>query len=191
MATKIIKNNRVCVLRQFSSIIVNFKDDSGSWDMLLISQLPLFYNVLRNCLMNLSPYGRNVTLFELSIVLRNLSVLWTFGFASLCWHNSTNPLRVLSKTQPAARGMGYRVWGIGYRLWAIGDWQLAIGDWWLDMGGKAAYPCLYTLHPTPSFYLYTQRFTPLAPAPLPLTYRLIASHLIASRLSPCRLIYLP
>ena len=70
--------------------------------------------------MNLSPYGRNVTLFELSIVLRSLSVLKTFGFASLCKHNSTNPLRVLSKTQPEAEFMGN--W-----LWAIGDWVLVIG----------------------------------------------------------------
>ena len=98
-------------------IIVNFKDNSGSWDMLLISpvygilfdgvsklphrpnlpstivaycySLPLFYNVLRNDLMNLSHYGRNVTFFEQSIVLRSLSVLRTFGFASLCMHNST------------------------------------------------------------------------------------------------------
>ena len=61
--------------------------------------------------------------------------------------------------------------------------RLVIGDWLLDMGGKAAYPRLYTLHPT--LYTksdsdhtstpYTQRFTLLAPAPLPLTYRLIAS----------------
>jgi len=49
----------------------------------------------------------------------------------------SNPLCVLSKTQPEAEAMGYGL--------------LGIGDWLLDMGGKAAYPCLYTLHPT----LYT------------------------------------
>ncbi|MEE0922275.1 MAG: hypothetical protein U0L47_07265 [Paludibacteraceae bacterium] len=62
----------------------------------------------------------------------------------------------------------------------MGYWVLAIGDWLLNMGGKAAYPCLYTLHPT--LYTksdsdhastpYTLRFTLLAPASLPLTSRL-------------------
>jgi hypothetical protein len=55
--------------------------------------------------------------------------------------------------------IGDWLWDIGYRLWAICDWQLAIGnwllaigDWLLNLGGKAAYPCLYTLHST----LYTK-----------------------------------
>ena len=47
-------------------------------------------------------HQRLIMFFELFIVLRSLSVQWIFGFASLCKHNSTNPLRVLSKTQPVA-----------------------------------------------------------------------------------------
>ena len=45
-------------------------------------------------------HQRLIMFFELFKVLRSLSVLRTLGFASLCLHNSTNPLRVLSKTQP-------------------------------------------------------------------------------------------
>ena len=48
-----------------------------------------------------------------------------------------NPLHVLSKTQPLAE--------------VIADWLLDMGYGLLVIGGKAAYPCLYTLHPT----LYT------------------------------------
>ena len=47
--------------------------------------------------------------------------------------------------------MGYWLLDMGYGIWAIGYWLLVIGYWLCDMGGKAAYPCLYTLHPT----LYT------------------------------------
>ena len=64
-----------------------------------------------------------------------------------------NPLRVLSKTQPReAEAMGNWLWAIGYWLWVL---AMGIGYgywyWLLNMGGKAAYPCLYTLH----FTLYT------------------------------------
>ena len=45
-------------------------------------------------------HQRLIMFFELFIVLRSLSALRALGFASLCLHNSTNPLRVLSKTQP-------------------------------------------------------------------------------------------
>ena len=55
----------------------------------------------------------------------------------------------------------------------MGYWLWVIGDWLLNMGGKAAYPCLYTLHPTP--YVLPLHFTLLAPATTPLTFRLIAS----------------
>ena len=89
-------------------------------------------------------HQRLIMFFELFIVLRSLSVIWTLGFASLCLAQLPNPLRVLSKTQPVAEVMGYWLWVNGYGWWVIGDWLL-------DMGGKAAYPCLYTLHPT----LYT------------------------------------
>ena len=71
--------------------------------------------------------------------------------------------------------IGYGRLGIGYRLSVIGYGLLAIGDWLLDMGGIAAIRTStpYTLRST--FYLYTLRFTLLAPTPLPLTSRLIAS----------------
>ena len=52
--------------------------------------------------------------FELFIVLRSLSVLWTLGFAALCLAQLPNPLRVLSKTQPReAEAMGYGLLGMG------------------------------------------------------------------------------
>ena len=51
-------------------------------------------------IMILSPFGRLASFFERFKVLRKVSALRAFGFASLCLHNSTNPLRVLSKTQP-------------------------------------------------------------------------------------------
>ena len=118
--------------------------------------------------MNLSPYGRNVTLFELSIVLRSLSVLWTFGFASLCWHNS--PIRYASWAKHSHWGWIYGQLDIGYGLWVIGYGQLVIGYWiW------AAKPHIRAFTP------YTLRFTPKAIATLPL----------ASNLSPYRFIAHP
>ena len=57
----------------------------------------------------------------------------------------SNPLRVLSKTQPEAEVMGDWRLAIGYWRLVIGNWQLDIGDWLLKIGGKAAYPCLSPL----------------------------------------------
>ena len=64
-------------------------------------------------------------------------------------------------------------------LWlAIGDWWLVIGYWiWAAKPHIRAFT-LYTLHFTlipRAFTRYTLRFTLKAPAPLPLTSRLIAS----------------
>ena len=61
-------------------------------------------------------HQRLIMFFELFIVLRSLSVLWTLGFASLCRHNS--PIRYASwaKHSLAAEVMGYWLWAIGYRL---------------------------------------------------------------------------
>ena len=64
-----------------------------------------------------------------------------------------------------------------------------ISYWIWDMGGKAAYPRLYTLHLTlytksdsdHAFTRYTLRFTLLAPTPLSL-----ASNLSPFRLIPCQ-----
>ena len=52
----------------------------------------------------------------------------------------------------------------------IGDWLLVIGYWIWAAKPHIHASTLYTLRPT--FYLYTLRFTLLAPAPLPLTSRL-------------------
>ena len=60
-----------------------------------------------------------------------------------------------------------------YRRLVIGYWLLVIGYWIWAAKPHIRASTLYTLRPT--FYLYTLRFTLLAPAPLPLTYRLIAS----------------
>ena len=62
----------------------------------------------------------------------------------------------------------------------MGYWLLDMGYGLLVLGGKAAYPRLYTLHPTlytksdsdHASTLYTLRVTLLAPAPLPLASRL-------------------
>ena len=82
-----------------------------------------------------------------------------------------NPLRVLSKTQPVAEVMGNWLDVMSDWWLAIGDWQLVIGNWWLAIGYGiwAAKPHIR------AFTLYTLSFTLLAPAPLPLTFRLIAS----------------
>ena len=68
-----------------------------------------------------------------------------------------------------------------YRRLVIGDWLLDIGYWLLaieygllNMGGKAAYPCLYTLHPT----LYTKSDSAHASTPYtlhPTLYTISAS----------------
>ena len=84
--------------------------------------------------MNFSPYGRNVMLFELSIVLRNLSVLKTFGFASLCQHNS--PIRYALEQNTAMR---LKLWAIGYGILAIGYWLLVMG-WSVRLYHKLS-PC--------------------------------------------------
>ena len=61
-------------------------------------------------------HQRLIMFFELFIVLRSLSVLWTLGFASLCQHNS--PIRYASwaKHSHEAEVMGYWLWAIGYRM---------------------------------------------------------------------------
>ena len=63
-----------------------------------------------------------------------------FGFCFVVPAQLSNPLRVLSKTQPP--GWSYGQLAMGYRILAIGDWQLAIGDW---LERCAAYPCLSPL----------------------------------------------
>ena len=102
--------------------------------------------------MKSSHFVRTDWLFELSIVLRSLSVLWTFGFASLCQHNS--PIRYASWAKHSPR---LKLWAIGYGLLGIGYWWLVIGYWiW------AAKPHIR------AFTRYSLRFTLLAIAPLPL-----------------------
>ena len=120
----------------------------------------------------------------------------------------SNPLRVLSKTQPdwimnipavgligsppIILAMNYWPLVIGYWLWDIGYWVLAMGEWLFDMGGIVAiraftlytlHSMLYALHPTlytdsPAFTLYALRFT--------LYTKSDSDH--ASNLSPYRLI---
>ena len=125
MATKIFKNNRIGVLRQFMSIYCQFKDKvvveiCCSYLLCMVAccySLPLFYNVLRNGLMNLSPYGRNVTLFELSIVLRSLSVLWHWVLLRCASTTLQSATRLEQNT--ATR---LKLWAIGYRILAMGYW---------------------------------------------------------------------
>ena len=92
--------------------------------------------------MNLSPYGRNVMLFELSIVLRSLSVLRTFGFASLCQHNS--PIRYASWAKHSLR---LKLLVIGYRVLAIGL-ECATVPWFISLPcGQKSYKSFSTLMP--------------------------------------------
>ena len=95
-----------------------------------------------------------------------------FRFCFVVKAQLPNPLRVLSKTQPRGWSygllvIGYGILAIGYERFVIGNWLLAIGDWLLNLGGKAAYPCLYTLHST----LYTKSDSDHALSLIP--YRLI------------------
>ena len=83
-------------------------------------------------------------------------------------------------------GIGHWLWGIGYGRFVIGNWRLVIGDWllvigdWLlNMGGKAAYLRLYTLHPTP--YVL-----PLHPTLYTISASDHASNLSPYRLIPCQ-----
>jgi hypothetical protein len=79
--------------------------------------------------MNLSPYGRNVTLIELSIVLRSLSVLWTFGLLRCACTTPQSATRLEQNT-----AMRLKLWVIGYWRLAMGYWLLAIGYWLLVIG---------------------------------------------------------
>ena len=70
--------------------------------------------------MILSPFGRLAPFFERSTVLRSLSALRAFGFASLCKHNS--PLRNASWAKHSqAEAMGYG--GMGDGVWDMG-WSM-------------------------------------------------------------------
>ena len=68
--------------------------------------------------------------FELFIVLRSLSALWALGFASLYKAQLSNPLRVLSKTQPRLDDE-YTCGRLNRLLLVIGYWLLVIGYWLL------------------------------------------------------------
>ena len=63
--------------------------------------------------MNLSPYGRNVTLFELSIVLRSLSVLWHWVLLRCASTTLQSATRLEQNT-----AMRLKLWAIGYGVLA-------------------------------------------------------------------------
>ena len=111
--------------------------------------------------MILSPFGRLASFFELFKVLRSLSALWDLGFAALCKAQLSNPLRILSKTQP--RLDDEYTCGRLNRLTAhyFGYWLLAIG-YGLEYAA-CRYPCLS-----------------------PLTFRLITSSPLTSNLILCQ-----
>ena len=79
------------------------------------------------------------------IILRSLSALWALGFASLCIAQLSNPLRVLSKTQPRLDdeytcGILNRLTDhyFGYGLLVIGYWLLVM-DWSMRRAATRAF----------------------------------------------------
>ena len=103
-------------------------------------------------------FNRLISLRSNWLVLSNyISVLLRCAIAQL-----PNPLRVLSKTQPAAEVIGY--------------WRLGIGNGL----GYAALTISVPLHATP----YTLRFTPKATATTPHHLSPLTSSPLASNLSP-------
>ena len=106
--------------------------------------LPLFYNVLRNGLMNLSHFVRT-----------------DWFYRTIYWFCFVVPAQLYQSATRLEPNTATRL-----KLWAIGYWLLVIGYWLCDMGGKAAYPCLYTLPPT----LYTKSDSDHASTPYALHY---------------------
>ena len=110
-----------------------------------------------------------------------------FGFCSVVQAQLSNPLRVLSKTQPRLKlwGVGYWVWAIGYGLLAIGDGLLGIG-YGLRAIGYGLWAGVCSFADICVFTLYALRFTLKATATTPLTFRLITSSPLTSNLILCQ-----